>query len=108
MYAVIFEVEIYTENKQEYLDIAAELKKELTTFKGFISVERFQSLVTENKLLSLSFWESEEAILKWKSSLFHKEAQTKGRKNILSDYRISIAKVERSYTLASSNFSSKS
>jgi heme-degrading monooxygenase HmoA len=105
MYAVIFEVQINTENKQEYLDIAAELKKELSSFEGFISVERFQSLVTENKLLSLSFWESEQAILNWKNSVLHKEAQAKGRKNIFADYQISIAKIERSYTLATSSFS---
>lgn len=42
------------------------LKEQLVKEKGFVSIERFQSLVDENKLLSLSFWKSEDAILNWK------------------------------------------
>ncbi len=66
MFAVIFEVEINQERKDEYLKIASILKEQLVNQKGFISVERFQSLIDEKKLLSLSYWEDEEAILAWK------------------------------------------
>ena len=44
MIAVIFEVWPKPEYKQEYLDLAAELKPVLETIDGFISVERFESL----------------------------------------------------------------
>ncbi|WP_228285212.1 antibiotic biosynthesis monooxygenase family protein [Aliarcobacter butzleri] len=66
MFVVIFEVEILENKKDEYLKIASMLKEQLVKEKGFVSIERFQSLVDENKLLSLSFWESEDAILNWK------------------------------------------
>lgn len=104
MYAVIFEVEVYDEGKEQYLSIAAKLKEQLIKQKGFISIERFESLVTQGKLLSLSFWETKEAIAVWKKNLDHMSAQTKGRATLFKDYRIRIAKVEKDYTLQSSEF----
>ncbi|HAP62463.1 MAG TPA: antibiotic biosynthesis monooxygenase, partial [Cytophagales bacterium] len=65
--AVIFEVEPTSGKKQAYLDLAAELKSELVTIPGFISIERFQSLTHPEKVLSLSFWESEDAIRHWRN-----------------------------------------
>ena len=62
MIAVIFEVELHPEHQSAYLDVAASLKQELETIDGFISVERFQSLTNEGKLLSLSFFENEKEI----------------------------------------------
>lgn len=99
MYAVIFEVEVKPERKEEYLQIASELRNELNKIDGFISVERFQSLVDESRLASLSFWESEEAISKWRNNLNHKVAQQKGRSELFSDYRLRVAHVVRDYGL---------
>lgn len=104
MYAVIFEVEIAEGKKDQYLDIATMLKEQLVKMPGFISIERFQSLVNEAKLLSLSFWEDEKSLLNWKKNIDHMAAQSKGRASIFKDYRIRIAKVERDYTLESSTF----
>lgn len=104
MYAVIFEVEIAEGKQSEYLEIAAMLKKQLITMPGFISIERFESLVNEGKLLSLSFWETEESLLFWKKNIDHMGAQRKGRASIFKDYRIRISKVERDYTMENSTF----
>ncbi len=41
--------------KQEYLDIAGELRANLEQADGFISIERFESLTNEGKMLSLSY-----------------------------------------------------
>ena len=103
MFAVIFEVEINQERKDEYLKIASILKEQLVNQKGFISVERFQSLINEKKLLSLSYWEDEEAILAWKKNIDHMSAQKKGRESIFKDYKINIAKIQKSYTLKTSD-----
>lgn len=102
MYVVIFEVKIKSNAKDEYLEIAAKLKEQLIMIDGFISIERFTSLVEEGKILSLSFWESRDAIAVWKSNLDHVQAQQKGRDRLFEDYRIRIAKVEKDYTLQSS------
>src|SRR6185312_6427590 len=66
MIAVIFEVWPADGRKQTYLDLAAKLKPELEQIDGFISIERFQSLTDETKILSLSFWRDEEAVKAWR------------------------------------------
>ena len=98
MYAVIFEVYPTNEGKEEYLKIASSLKKFLQNRKGFISIERFQSLIDENKLLSLSFWEDEKSIKIWRNLFEHRIAQDKGNAGIFKDYRIRVAQVLRDYT----------
>jgi len=56
MIAVIFEVWPRPEHKQQYLDLAAELRPVLEKIDGFISVERFESITEKGKMLSLSFF----------------------------------------------------
>ena len=101
MYAVIFEVEIKPEGKEEYLKIASDLRNELNDIDGFISIERFQSLVNQKKLVSLSFWESEEAISNWRKNINHRMAQQKGRYKLFADYRLRVAPIVRDYGLNS-------
>ncbi len=98
MIAVIFEVWPTTEGKEEYLQIAAELRGFLEDRDGFISIERFQSLVEENKVLSLSFWRDEEAIQQWRNLFEHRNAQSKGKQQLFDRYRIRVANVVRDYT----------
>lgn len=95
--AVIFEVIPAEGQKDEYLNIALSLKPELEKIKGFISVERFQSIYHPEKILSLSFWESEEVIQEWRNLEMHRNAQLKGRKYIFKDYHLRIAQVVRDY-----------
>ena len=86
--AVLFEVTPKKEYKETYLQLGAMLKSELTNMPGFISVERFLSLNEEGKLLSLSFWENEEAASNWRNKMNHRNCQ----------YKISVAEVIRQYT----------
>ena len=97
MIAVIFEVFPAHGKVQEYLDIAAELKPLLEDIDGFISIERFSSLVEEGKILSLSFWRDEKAIEEWRNMEAHRLAQKKGREGVFADYRLRIASVSRDY-----------
>ena len=97
MIAVIFDVLTKEENKQEYFDIATNLKPILENIEGFISVERFESLQTDGKFLSLSFWESEEAIKKWRNETMHRDGQSNGIRHIFSDYRIRVGSIIRDY-----------
>jgi heme-degrading monooxygenase HmoA len=98
MYAVIFEVEPKPEGKSEYFEIAATLKENLETMDGFISIERFQSVTNEGKLLSLSFWRDEAAITAWRNQAKHRQAQEKGYNQLFTDYRLRVAEVQRDYT----------
>jgi heme-degrading monooxygenase HmoA len=97
MYAVIFEVEPKPGRRQDYLDLAAALRPELEGIDGFISVERFQSLTAEGKLLSLSFWRDAAAVQRWREHDRHRWAQAKGRAEVFQDYRISVVELIRQY-----------
>jgi heme-degrading monooxygenase HmoA len=95
--AVIFEGIAQDDRKQEYLDTAARLRPLLEHIDGFLSIERFQSLTTPGKVLSLSFWRDEEAVRQWRTAPEHREAQRAGRATIFADYRIRVADVLRDY-----------
>ncbi|HEV7915161.1 MAG TPA: antibiotic biosynthesis monooxygenase [Albitalea sp.] len=97
MIAVIFEVTPSEGQRERYLDIAAELKPMLETIDGFISVERFQSLTTPGKMLSLSFWRDEAAVRRWRELGEHRGAQHAGRESVFDDYRLRVAQVIRDY-----------
>ena len=97
MIAVIFEVWPEAQGKQEYLDIAAQLRPLLDDIDGFISIERFESLSEPGKILSLSFWRDEAAIQQWRALEEHRAAQVKGRRQLFADYRLRIAAVIRDY-----------
>src|SRR5437762_201708 len=83
MIAVIFEVWPKPEHKQEYLDLAAELRPILETIDGFISIERFESLTEKGKILSLSFFRDEDALAAWRNVPLHRKDQAKGRAKAL-------------------------
>ncbi|MBL4908321.1 MAG: antibiotic biosynthesis monooxygenase [Sneathiella sp.] len=97
MIAVIFEVEPYAEHKQQYLEIAADLATMLRKIEGFISVERFQSLTNEGKILSLSFFENEQAVEQWRQLEEHRNAQSIGRDMLFENYRLRVVQVLRDY-----------
>ncbi len=97
MIAIVFELQPAPGKRGDYLDWAAELKPELEKMQGFVSVERFESLTTPGKLLSLSLWEDEAAVERWRNHPMHREAQAAGRGGLFSDYRLRVVSVIRDY-----------
>ena len=99
MIAVIFEVWPREGHREPYLRRAAALRDHLKDIPGFISVERFESLTEPGKLLSVSFWENEEALAHWRRLPEHRDAQGAGRDVHFADYRLRVAAVIRDYGL---------
>lgn len=97
MIAVIFEVVPAEGQRDAYLGLAATLRADLEQADGFISVERFESLTTPGKLLSLSFWRDEAAVVAWRQVERHRRAQAAGRGRMFADYRLRVAAVLRDY-----------
>ena len=95
MYVIIFEVYPHASQKDRYFELAAQLRESLVKQPGFIQVERFQSLINEGKILSLSFWESEEAIAGWRAHAEHMVVQKEGKDRIFDSYRLRVAQVIR-------------
>jgi heme-degrading monooxygenase HmoA len=99
MIAVIFEVQPAEGKGTEYFELAAALRPELTKLDGFISIERFESVTTRGKFVSISFWRDEAAVAAWRNVEGHRLAQAKGRDSIFADYRIRVASVIRDYSM---------
>ena len=97
MIAVIFEALAKQGRQDDYLAVAEQLRAHLANQPGFISIERFQSLIEPAKLLSLSFWQDETAVRLWREQSDHRQAQRSGRTEIFADYRLRVAQVLRDY-----------
>jgi len=97
MVAVLFEVLLGQGKKSFYLELASQLKQDLIHIDGFISIERFQSLTNPEKMLSLSYWENEEAVSTWRNQEIHREAQLIGRNEIFIEYQLKVCQLIRDY-----------
>jgi heme-degrading monooxygenase HmoA len=97
MIAVIFEVTPKENGKAIYFEMAQALQSSLIKIDGFISIERFQSISSSEKFLSLSFWRDETSVKRWKENFEHQIAQKKGKEELFQHYRIRVANVIRDY-----------
>jgi heme-degrading monooxygenase HmoA len=99
MIAVIFEFTPAPGKFPDYMRIVETLKADLARADGFVSLERFESITTPGKFVSLQFWRDEEAVRKWRNLQKHREAQKQGRAGIFASYRLRIASVVRDYEM---------
>ncbi|WP_018319038.1 antibiotic biosynthesis monooxygenase [Bradyrhizobium sp. WSM2793] len=97
MIAVIFESWPAPGKKQSYLDMGTALSTHLASLNGFISIERFQSVVDPEKLLALSIWRDEAAVDNWRRAQIHRAVQAGSRRDVFKDYRLRVATVIRDY-----------
>src|SRR5215216_4560284 len=93
MFAVIFEVQPRHDRWDEYLGLAGKLKPELEAIEGFVDIDRFESKRTRGRILSLSLWRNEKALIRWRTHAGHHAAQHKGRFEIFADYRLRVGEV---------------
>src|SRR6185312_15792217 len=93
MFVVIFEVQPKKERWDDYLDLARQLKPQLEAIDGFIDNERFGSRRTEGRLLSLSTWRDEKAVVRWRTHGEHHGVQEKGRFEVFQDYHLRVGEV---------------
>jgi heme-degrading monooxygenase HmoA len=97
MIAVIFEFWPAEGRLAEYFDLAGSLRAELDRIDGFLSIERFESVTSKGKFVSLSFWRDEQALERWRNLEQHRQAQARGRAGVFDDYRLRVASVMRDY-----------
>ena len=100
MIAVIFEVEPAEGQREVYHAMAAKMHPLAEASPGFLSVERFQSLTDPGRLLSVSSFEDEAALDRWRRLHEHRRAQAAGRGGIFAGYRLRVARVPRDYGMA--------
>ena len=95
MLTLFFEVTPKPDRYQEYLDIAAKLRPDLDAIGGCLFIDRFKSLERPGTVLSFQVWRDEAAMTAWRVHAHHHKAQTLGRSQIFTDYRLRIAQVLR-------------
>jgi heme-degrading monooxygenase HmoA len=93
MFAVIFTVRPKKERWNDYLDLAKYLRPKLEAVDGFIDNERFESKRTKGRLLSLSTWRDEKAVIRWRTQRDHHSVQEKGRFEVFEDYHLRVGEV---------------
>jgi heme-degrading monooxygenase HmoA len=93
MFAVVFEVQPKAEAWDTYLGLAKFLKPELERIEGFIENERFASRKTEGRLLSLSIWRDEKALIRWRTLAVHHDVQERGRAEVFTDYHLRVGEI---------------
>src|SRR5882762_2531058 len=93
MFAVIFEVQPKPDRWDQYLGLAQALRPELERIEGFIENERYRSRRTEGRILSLSVWADEKAVIRWRTHAMHHGVQEKGRFEVFQDYHLRVGEI---------------
>ena len=101
MFAVIFEVRPRSDQWDNYLGTARMLRPELEQVDGFVDNIRYRSLTREGWILSLSTWRDEKAVVRWRTTSRHHEAQERGREEIFADYHLRVGQLTRDTMLPS-------
>ena len=91
-YAVIF-TSLRTEGDNGYGAMSDAMNKLAMQQPGFLGVESAREEIG----LTVSYWESLEAIKNWKANATHLFAQKQGREKWYAQYKVRICKVERDY-----------
>ncbi len=91
-YAVIF-TSLRTEGDNGYAAMSAEMDALSRRQPGYLGMESAREQVG----ITVSYWQSLEAIAAWRRDLEHLVAQRMGREQWYRAYAVRIARVERAY-----------
>lgn len=91
-YAVIF-TSVRTDGDNGYEKMANEMVKAGFNQPGFLGAESVRD--TEGVGITVSYWDSLEAVENWKNHPHHKEAQRLGRELWYKSFATRVCKVER-------------
>ncbi|MDO6674761.1 antibiotic biosynthesis monooxygenase [Tenacibaculum sp. 1B UA] len=91
-YAVIFTTTL-SDDREGYYEMAEKMDNLAKEQEGYLGIESTRSDVG----ITVSYWESLDAIVKWKNNVEHIEARNIGREKWYKKYQLRICKVEREY-----------
>jgi heme-degrading monooxygenase HmoA len=93
MYAVIFKAEFKHQN-EEYFKLAKRMRELARNKYGCVG---FLSTCEGENEISISYWESEDQVRRWKQDEEHIKAQEKGKTLWYKSYSVEVCEVIRSY-----------
>lgn len=91
-YAVIF-TSVRTESDNGYAEMADRMAELAAQQPGYLGIESARNEVG----ITISYWESLDAIRRWKANIEHLVAQRLGREKWYSAYKTRVCLVERDY-----------
>ncbi|TCK68008.1 heme-degrading monooxygenase HmoA [Winogradskyella wandonensis] len=91
-YAIIF-TSTQTEDVKGYSEMANQMENLAKQQDGYLGIESARNSIG----ITVSYWESLDAIKQWKQNAEHLFAQQKGREQWYNWYKVRICKVEREY-----------
>ena len=91
-YAVIFST-IRTDMDEGYEETAHRMEELAKQQRGYLGIESARSVIG----ITVSYWESLDAIAKWKNNIEHTAARENGRTLWYHKYQLRICKVEHDY-----------
>jgi heme-degrading monooxygenase HmoA len=90
---VIFEVRPRPGNAEAFLRLAKALRPELERIDGFLAIERFAGRDYRSRVLSLSIWRDEKALIRWRTQAAHHAAREAGRASIFADHHLRVGEI---------------
>lgn len=91
-YAVIF-TSTRTKGDNGYAEMALQMEELAAQQPGYLGIESARDEIG----ITVSYWQSLEAIANWKANTDHLMAQKKGMKDWYTWYKVRICSVEREY-----------
>ncbi len=91
-YAVIF-TSLLSENTEDYSTMAETMESLAKQQAGFIGMNSARETIG----ITISYWESLNAIKKWKTNMDHQAAQKLGKEQWYKWYKVRICMVEQEY-----------
>jgi heme-degrading monooxygenase HmoA len=93
-FAVIF-TSTRTDGDNGYADAAERMAELVSEQPGFLGVESVRG--ADGVGITVSYWQSEAAILAWRQHSEHRLIQVRGRSQWYSSFQTRVCKVEREY-----------
>lgn len=94
-YAVIFTSLRKPGDEEGYAQAAARMLELASEVHGYLGTESLRD--ADGFGVTISYWETEEAILTWKSQAEHAETRERGRWLWYEHFEVRVARVERAY-----------
>ncbi|EOP27776.1 MULTISPECIES: antibiotic biosynthesis monooxygenase family protein [Bacillus] len=93
-YAVIFTSNL-SNDATDYSTVAETMEELAKQQPGFLGVESARD--NSGLGITISYWESLEAIENWKKNALHKEAKKRGREQWYENFHLRVCLVEKEY-----------
>lgn len=101
-YAVIFSSQRTADDEAGYAEAADRMVRLASQQPGFLGAESVRG--ADGFGITVSYWDSEEAIAAWRAHAEHAATRAEGRRRWYAHFELRVARVERAYGLKESSF----